>query len=172
VLRERLASRVEHTPGAQLCADLLTKPVVTTTNWDAFRVAVGLVTEGTKGEIKKVAAGSCDDCRFGQCNGSAKGQLMLRMASAVGTASAVGVAALTALLACSEGIGNLVKGKMNLTKGEEDPTRASGTSPLGQPRWIHRQGHPKEWTIEKRKGQREDEPWPRTGVRDPLRNPG
>ena len=138
MLRERLASRVEHTPGAQLCADLLAKPVVTTTNWDAFRVAVGLVkipNEGTKGEIKKVAAGSCGDCRFVQCSGSAKGQLMLR------TASAVGVAALTALLACSEGIGNLVKGKMNLTKGEEDPTRASGASPLGQPRWIHGQGH-------------------------------
>ena len=46
--------RVEHTPGAQLCADLLTKPVVTTTSWEAFRVAVGLVNIPKKGNLEKV----------------------------------------------------------------------------------------------------------------------
>ena len=64
------------------------------------------------------------------------------VASAVGTASAVGVAALTALLACSEGIGNLVKGKMNLTKEKEDPTRA-GHKSIGPTTVDPRGGAPK-----------------------------
>ena len=45
VLRERLASRewhVEHVPGAELAADLLTKPVVLLTSRESFRRTLGL----------------------------------------------------------------------------------------------------------------------------------
>ena len=98
--------------------------MVTTTSWDAFRVAVGLVKIPNAGNIKKLQQAATAMVALGIVAQTGAN----RVARA---ASAVGLSALTALLACSEGIGNLVKGK-----------------------------------IEKRKGQREDEPWPKTGVRE------
>ena len=67
VLRERLQHRlwdVEHVPGAELCADLLTKSITQSQSWQAFRSAVGLCDttppcqaqpESSDGAVKKAA---------------------------------------------------------------------------------------------------------------------
>ena len=50
VLRERLKHHlwsVEHVPGAELCADLLTKSITQSQSWDAFRRSVGLRAAAT-----------------------------------------------------------------------------------------------------------------------------
>ena len=109
--------------------------MVTTTSWDAFRVAVGLVKIPNAGNIKKLQQAATAMVALGIVAQTGAN----RVARA---ASAVGLSALTALLACSEGIGNLVKEKMNLTKEKEDPTRA-GHKSIGPTTVDPRGGAPK-----------------------------
>ena len=106
VLRERLAARewrVQHTPGSELAADLLTKPVVLMTSWEVFRRTVGLVRFVQPTESSRL-------CRLTEAV-VALGGLMLQhgASSLVKTAGAVSLSALTAWMCCMEGLASMAK---------------------------------------------------------------
>ena len=106
VLRERLAARewrVQHTPGSELAADLLTKPVVLMASWEVFRRTVGLVRFVQPTESSRL-------CRLTEAV-VALGGLMLQhgASSLVKTAGAVSLSALTAWMCCMEGLASMAK---------------------------------------------------------------
>eukprot|EP00435_Cladocopium_sp_Y103_P074332 s9_g48.t1 len=153
VLRERLANKdwkIEHTPGASLCADLLTKAVVTPSNWEDFRRAVGLVRTCPAGSFEglhKVAAAMVALSSVLAQSGAS---------SMVRTASAVGLSALTAFVACGEGV-------MNLMRGKKDPSNA-GHKSIGHT--VNPTGRAPEDLDTESRCQRENEPWPDVGARE------
>lgn len=78
-------------PGADLCADLLTKAVVTASSWEAFRIAVGLTKcsrNSSSEKLQRVAAAMI-----------ALSSLVAHpgVSSVAGTAGAIGMSALSAL---------------------------------------------------------------------------
>lgn len=106
VLRERLASRewhVEHVPGAELAADLLTKPVVLLASQQSCRRTLGLVKFGTPGEESRL-------CRLAEA-AIALGGLVLQNGAnhLVKIAGAVSLPALTAWMYCHEGLASIAK---------------------------------------------------------------
>ena len=123
---------MEHVPGAELAADLLTKPVSVLASWESFRSMVGLST------FVQPSA-SAQLCRLVEAT-VAVGALMLQKgtSSVVKTAGAVTLAALTALMCCHEGLATMAKGMDEKTnprpvqekekrsnENERDPTRAN-----------------------------------------------
>ena len=106
VLRERLASRewhVEHVPGAELAADLLTKPVVLMTSWESFRRTLGLIKFSMPDETSRL-------CRLAEAVVALGGLVLQNGASQlVKTAGAVSLSALTAWMCCHEGLASLAK---------------------------------------------------------------
>ena len=115
VLRERLASRewhVEHVPGAELAADLLTKPVVLPTSWESFRRTLGLIKFSMPDETSRL-------CRLAEAVVALGGLVLQNGASQlVKTAGAVSLSALTAWMCCHEGLASMVN-----TKKENSETR-------------------------------------------------
>ena len=106
VLRERLAARewqVQHIPGSELAADLLTKPVVLMASWEGFRRTVGLVRFVQPTESSRL-------CRLTEAV-VALGGLMLQHGAnrLVKTAGAVSLSALTAWMCCMEGLASMAK---------------------------------------------------------------
>jgi hypothetical protein len=106
VLRERLAARewqVQHIPGSELAADLLTKPVVLMASWEVFRRTVGLVRFVQPTESSRL-------CRLTEAV-VALGGLMLQHGAnrLVKTAGAVSLSALTAWMCCMEGLASMAK---------------------------------------------------------------
>ena len=106
VLRERLAARewqVQHIPGSELAADLLTKPVVLMASWEVFRRTVGLVRFVQPTESSRL-------CRLTEAV-VALGGLMLQHGASrlVKTAGAVSLSALTAWMCCVEGLASMAK---------------------------------------------------------------
>jgi hypothetical protein len=108
VLRERLASRewhVEHVPGAELAADLLTKPVVLPTSWESFRRTLGLIKFSMPDETSRL-------CRLAEAVVALGGLVLQNGASQlVKTAGAVSLSALTAWMCCHEGLASMVSMK-------------------------------------------------------------
>ena len=106
VLRERLASRewhVEHVPGAELAADLLTKPVVLLNSWESFRRTLGLIKFSMPDETSRL-------CRLAEAVVALGGLLLQNGASQlVITAGAVSLSALTAWMCCMEGLASMAK---------------------------------------------------------------
>ena len=95
VLRERIANRdwvVEHIPGAELCVDLLTKPIVTSTSWLTFCRIVGLELCQDTAKVKRMT-----DCLTGML---ALGRAVLseNVNTVARTACAVGISSLAACL--------------------------------------------------------------------------
>ena len=108
VLRERLASRewhVEHVPGAELAADLLTKPVVLLNNWESFRRTLGLIKFSMPDETSRL-------CRLAEAVVALGGLVLQNGASQlVKTAGAVSLSALTAWMCCHEGLASMANMK-------------------------------------------------------------
>ena len=108
VLRERLASRewhVEHVPGAELAADLLTKPVVLPTSWESFRRTLGLIKFSMPDETSRL-------CRLAEAVVALGGLVLQNGANQlVKTAGAVSLSALTAWMCCHEGLASMVNMK-------------------------------------------------------------
>jgi hypothetical protein len=110
VLREGLASKkwkVEHIPGTELCADFLTKAVSASSSWETFRIAVGLIkfdNGGGSEKMQKVVATIVD-----------LGCLMVYpgISRVTKVAGAVGIAALTAFLACGKEMIKFVRRREN-----------------------------------------------------------
>ena len=95
VLRERIANKdweVEHIPGAELCVDLLTKPIVTLNLWGDFYKVVGLVPCENLDRVKRMT-----DCLAGVL---ALSRVVTsgRIGSLARSACALGISSLTACL--------------------------------------------------------------------------
>ena len=108
VLRERLASRewhVEHVPGAELAADLLTKPVVLLNHWESFRRTLGLIKFSMPDETSRL-------CRLAEAVVALGGLVLQNGASQlVKTAGAISLSALTAWMCCHEGLASIANTK-------------------------------------------------------------
>ena len=85
--------RVEHTPGAELCADLLTKAVVTANSCESFRLAVGLT---------KCPSSSNSSEKLQQVVAAMTALSSLVAHPGVKAAAPIGMSALSAFVACGE----------------------------------------------------------------------
>ena len=140
VLRERLRHHlwdVEHVPGVELCADLLTKSITQQSSWESFRRAVGLRT--TVGGAGEPAASSVKKIAYAVMASLGLLAVVPGVACTARAASLVGLAALAASTAC---------GVFETAKGQS--TKRSNASQ----------------SKEERRWSREDEPDPTRQVRE------
>ena len=101
VLRERLRHHlwdVEHVPGVELCADLLTKSITQQSLWESFRRAVGLRT--TASEAGEPVVPSVKKIAYAVMASLGLLAVVLGVDSTARVASLVGLAALAASTAC------------------------------------------------------------------------
>ena len=140
VLRERLRHHlwdVEHVPGVELCADLLTKSITQQSLWESFRRAVGLRT--TASEAGEPVVPSVKKIAYAVMASLGLLAVVLGVDSTARVASLVGLAALAASTAC---------GPFETAKGQS--TKRSNASQ----------------SKEERRWSREDEPDPARLVRE------
>ena len=94
---------MEHVPGAELAADLLTKPVVLLNSWESFRRTLGLIKFSMPDETSRL-------CRLAEAVVALGGLVLQNGASQlVKTAGAVSLSALTAWMCCMEGLASMAK---------------------------------------------------------------
>ena len=156
VLRERLQHRlwdVEHVPGAELCADLLTKSITQSQSWQAFRNAVGL----------RDAASLCHSQQPGDGNGGAvKKAVYVAMASLrlIAAMPCVGglprIACVTALGA----IATFVASNWRKTAECQSTKRSNASQKRTESRWPRENEPGPSRTTESSRWSREDEPGP------------
>ena len=92
---------MEHVPGAELAADLLTKPVVLLNHWESFRRTLGLIKFSMPDETSRL-------CRLAEAVVALGGLVLQNGASQlVKTAGAVSLSALTAWMCCHEGLASM-----------------------------------------------------------------
>ena len=140
VLRERLQMKLwhaEHIPGADLCADLLTKAITTPRTWEAFAATVGLAPVITDASPEDPAPSRMKKLALG----AAVALGLLAMAPGLGTAvraaSVCGLAALTAFVHrnCPKTAECLSTKRSNVSQSKETTRWSREDEPGPNTRW-------------------------------------
>ena len=131
VLRERLQHRlwdVEHVPGTELCADLLTKSITQSQSWQAFRNAVGL----------RDAASLCHSQQPGDGDGAAVKKAAYAAMASLGLIAAMPCVGSLPRIACVTALGAIatfVASSLYKTAECQSTKRPNATQKRTDSRW-------------------------------------
>ena len=156
VLRERLQHHlwdVEHVPGTELCADLLTKSITQSQSWLAFRNAVGLRDAASLGQSQQQGDG----------DGAAVKKVAYAAMASLGLLAAMPYVGSLPRIACVTALGAIatfVASSVYQTAGCQSTKRPNATQKRTDSRWSREnEPDPSRWT-EKSRWSRENEPGP------------